>query len=364
METKRYDYKKLEELSVKVFESLGFTNEESRQITDVLIVADLYGIASHGMQRLYNFVNSIKIGRVKVGVKPEIIKETPVSAVIDGHDGSGQLNSIMGMNVAIKKAQDSGIGFVIVKNNTHYGIAGYYARMAMLKGLLGISMTNSEALVVPTYGKRAMLGSNPFAVAMPADPYPFFLDVAMATVPRGKLEIYMKNEKPVPAGWALGQDGRISTDPVEVDKCFTDKTCGGILPLGGLGEILGGHKGYGLGLTIELLTGILGLGYPSDMIRKDKLVDKNCTTFIAIDYGIFGDKKEIEDNFSKYLQKLRDSEKCDGETRIYTHGEKEFERAAACEEKGIFVQEKTIEEIIGICREAGIDYRPFIVEKG
>lgn len=360
MEKNRYDCKKLEALTIIVFQKLGYSEEHSRYIADVLITADLYGITSHGLQRLNLYDYSLKVGRIKLDAKPKILRETPVSAMIDADDAMGQVNGVESMKLAIKKAKQAGIGFVVTRNNNHFGIAGYYARMAMNEGLLGICMTNSEALMVPTHGKRAMLGSNPVAVAMPAEPFPFLLDMATAVVPRGKLEVYMKDNKPIPVGWALNSEGKISTDPFEVNECFVKKTCGGMLPFGGMGELLGGHKGYGLALAVELFTGILAQGYTSDLVRKVQKEDRSCAVFIAVDYGMFGDKREIEQRLSCYLQKLRDSDKADGESRIYTHGEKEILNSRECVTKGIYIQDKTVEEIKKISDKLGIDCEPYI----
>jgi len=350
MEKKRFDYRKLKELATLIFQKCGYSQQDSETIADVLITADLYGITSHGLQRLNLYVYGLDIGRIKLHAKPRIIRETPVSALLDADDAMGQISGVQSMKLAIEKAKHAGIGFVVTRNNNHFGIAGYYAEMASKEELLGICMTNSEALMVPTFGKRAMLGSNPIAVSMPSDPYPFLLDMATAVVPRGKLEVYMKDKKPIPEGWAVGPEGKISTDPFEVNECFVKKTCGGILPIGGLGETLGGHKGYGIALAVELFTGILAQGYTSDMVRKVHHVDRSCATFIAIDYGMFGNKNEIKAYFSSYLQKLRDSDKAEGQARIYTHGEKEYLHRLEAEKNGIVLQEKTIEEIVSICK--------------
>jgi LDH2 family malate/lactate/ureidoglycolate dehydrogenase len=360
MANRRFDYKKLEVLTVLIFQKLGYTEEQSTYIADVLITADQFGITSHGLQRLNLYEYGLKIGRIKLDAKPKILKETPISALIDADASMGQVTGVESMNLAIKKAKLSGMGMVVTRNNNHFGIAGYYARMAMMQGLLGICMTNSEALMVPTHGKRAMLGSNPIAVAMPAEPFPFMLDMATAVVPRGKLEVYMKDKKPIPSGWAVGSDGKISTDPFEVNECFVKKIPGGILPVGGLGEVLGGHKGYGIAMAVELFTGILAQGYTSDMVRKVHKDDRSCATFIAVDYGMFGEKKEIEKALTVFLHKLRDSDKADGETRIYTHGEKEILYSRECETKGIYIQDKTIEEIREICDRLGIEHASYI----
>ena len=205
-----YSYPQLKTFCNDAFKAFGFTEAEAETITDVLLLSDLYGIESHGMQRLVRYHKGIEKGLIKVDAKPEIVYETPVSAVIDGHDGMGQLISVEAMKLAIEKAKTTGMAIVSVKNSNHFGIAGYYAKMACDAGLIGFAMTNSEAIMVPTYSRLAMLGSNPIAISMPAEPYPFFFDSSTTVVTRGKLEVYNKLSKPLPEGWALDENGKPS----------------------------------------------------------------------------------------------------------------------------------------------------------
>ena len=195
MAERNLPYHALHRFCVDAFEHFGFNAEESSIITDSLLIADIYGIDSHGMQRISRYHKSIVNGEIRVDKHPEIVRETPVSAVVDGNDGMGQLISHFSMQLAIRKAKRSGIGIVIAKNSNHYGIAGYYAKMACDEGLIGMSMTNTAPLMVPTFGSRAMLGTNPFAFCMPAEPYPFFFDAATTVITRGKVEVYRKREE-------------------------------------------------------------------------------------------------------------------------------------------------------------------------
>ena len=211
-----WSYDTLNNFCKDVFQAFGFSEEESSEIKDVLLTADLYGIESHGMQRMVRYHKGIEKGTIHPHAVPEVVFETPISAVIDGHNGMGQLISIFAMRKAIEKAKQTGVGIVSVRESNHFGIAGYYAKMASEEGLLGMACTNSEAIMVPTFGRKAMLGSNPIAVAMPADPYPFFFDCSTTVVTRGKLEMYNKMEKPLPEGWALDKDGHASTNAPDV----------------------------------------------------------------------------------------------------------------------------------------------------
>ena len=197
-----WPYETLKDVSEEVFVRLGFSAEDAAFITDVLLTSDLYGIESHGIQRLYRYYRFIQKGVTDPAARPLIVKETPLSAVVDGQNGMGQLIAGFAMRLAIRKAKEHGVGLVTVRNSNHYGIAGYYAKMACREGLLGFSCTNTNAIMVPTYGRRAMIGTNPIALAMPADPYDFYYDAATTVVTRGKLEVYGKAGKPLPAGWA------------------------------------------------------------------------------------------------------------------------------------------------------------------
>lgn len=343
-----YTYETLKRFCDDAFRAFGFTEEESAIITDVLLTSDLYGIESHGMQRMVRYHKCIEKGMIHPEAKPEIVFQTPVSAVIDGHDGMGQLIGHYAMEVAIQKAKASGVGIVTVRNSNHYGIAGYYAKMACREGLIGFSCTNSEAIMVPTYGRMAMIGSNPIACAMPARPFDFFFDASTTVVTRGKLEMYNKAGKPLPEGWALDKDGHPSTNAPDVLANIVAKNGGGIMPLGGSTEQLGSHKGYGYGMLCEIFSSILSLGGTSNLCMTGGR-GNICHGFMAIDPACFGDPREIQEHFSTFLQQLRDAPKADGQERIYTHGEKEVAAVEQRLEHGIPVSDGTMVELFDLC---------------
>ena len=350
----KYSYEQLKTFCEDCFCHFGFTPDESGIITDVLLMSDLFGIESHGMQRLARYHKGIEKGLIKVDAKPEIVFETPVSAVIDGHDGMGQLISHKAMEIAIEKAKKVGMAVVTVRNSNHFGIAGYYAKMACDAGLLGMAMTNSEAIMVPTFGRKAMLGSNPIAVAMPAEPYDFFFDASTTVVTRGKLEIYNKLGKPLPQGWALDKDGKGTTDAADVLKNIVAKKGGGIMPLGGETEQTASHKGYGYGMFCEIFTSILSMGLTSNHTHTDGK-GGTCHGFLAIDPAVFGDAAAIKEHLSVFLKELRESPKKEGETRIYTHGEKEVFAEKDRRENGIAVNINTVAEMFDMSRYVGLD---------
>ncbi len=347
----------LNNICIEVFKKLNFNEEESKIITDILLMADLYGIESHGVQRLMRYFNSIKQKTIHVSSKPEIVFETPISAVIDGQSGMGHLVANFANNLAIQKAKTVGMSFVSVRNSNHYGIAGYYTKKACEQGLIGISMTNTEAIAVPTNAKQVMLGSNPIAFAMPAKPYDFWFDVGTTVVTRGKLEVYSKANKPLELGWALGDDGKVSSDAANVLHCIGDRIgTGGILPLGGNTETMGGHKGYGFSMICEILCAITSGGTTSNHnVRRENQGAGTCHSFIVIDPKIFGDPETQQQRLSAFLEEVRSAKRADENIPIYTHGEKEMLRYEENIRDGVSVNIKTLDEITSICSDLGID---------
>lgn len=351
---RRIDYEKAKTFAKKVFEDFGIGEKDSGTIADVLLASDLMGIESHGLQRLFMYCTGMKIGRIDPKGRPEIVEETPLSAVMDAHQAFGQIAGTQAMEIAIAKAKKNGIGIVVVNNSTHYGIAGYYSMMAAKEGLLGISMTNTEALVLPTFGKTPMLGTDPIALTMPAKPYPLHIDMATCVVPAGKMEVYNKKGAPVPEGWFLDAEGKVCTNPGEFISIRKNKTDGGLLPLGGAGKEHSGHKGYALAMIVELMTAVLSGGNTSNLVRKTPGEERCCHMMMAIDYSMFGAKEEIEAHMSQYMQSIRDSAKAEGESRIYTHGEMELAGCDLVKRDGVLVNDKTYGELVQIAREHGI----------
>lgn len=358
MAYKMYSLEVLERFCQDAFEKFGFRTEESKIITDVLLTADKFGIESHGVQRLARYHKGIEKGMIKVGAVPEVIFETSVSTVMDGRDGMGQLIGVRAMERAIQKAEKNGMAIVSVRNSNHYGIAGYYAKMACDRGMIGISCTNSEAIMVPTFGKKAMLGSNPIAIAVPADPYPFFFDASTTVVTRGKLEMYHKAEKELPEGWALDKEGNPSRDAKHVLTNIVQKNGGGIMPLGGNEGLTGGHKGYGYGMICEIFCSILSLGLTSNHTHIDGK-GGTCHGFAVINPSFFGDAKEIKKHFSRFLQELRDAPRVEGEKQIYTHGQKEFMAQKRAMDQGIPVDMRTFQEMREMSDYLNLDFTKY-----
>ena len=339
----------------KLFGAYGFSGDESKIITDVLLRADLYGIESHGIHRLVRYNEEITSGQVEVKAKPEIVHETGISACLDANKMMGQLAGVHAMNIAIEKARVSGCAMVTVRNSNHFGIAGYYSEMAAAQDLIGISMSNTEAICVPTFGAQAMTGTNAMAIAMPAEPYHFSYDASTTVVPRGKLEVFRKKGQPLPENWALDANGNPCNDAAVVIDNIIAKLGGGIAPLGGLGTLHGGHKGFGLSVIVDLLSAGMSGGLTSNYVNRKTDHAGMCHFFKAIDYGIFGDKAAIKANISRFLQEIRDSKKAEGQSRIYTHGERSTEMMKQRVNGEIPVNEKTLDELRIIANKLGVE---------
>ena len=367
----RYDYHKLFELAVAIFEKYGYSTEDSEKIADVILTSDRYGIESHGCNRLTLYPYGLDIGRIKKDVEMKVVEDNGCMAVIDAEDGMGQLAGIKGMDLAIEKAKQYGVGMVSVRNSNHFGIAGYYSMRAAKAGMMGVSMTNAEALVVPTYSREAMLGTNPIAISLPAEPHPFHMDFATSIMTCGKMEVYAKIDHELQPGMLVNESGVTSLDPndflrirsnkTQPGKDGTEKVYGGIMPMGGEGMLFGGHKGYGFGLLVDIMCAIMSQGAVSRNVRMTKEKEKCCHFFAAIDYGRFGDKETITKNFSAYLQSMRDAEPAEGQTRVYVHGDKEAEAEVDVLANGIAINTKTVEDITNYCNKLNIPVDEYLI---
>ena len=298
-------------------------------ITDVLITSDLWGISSHGIARLRMYNERIKAGLQIPVTSLTTVKETETTAVLDGGNGMGMIVSHRAMLLAMDKARQHGLGAVAVRNSSHFGIAGYYPHMAVRQGMVGISMTNAHPSTAPTFGVQPLLGTNPIAIGVPSDePFPFLFDASTSVVPRGKIEVAARAKKPVPAGWAIGQDGQAITDSTTLIEKMDHDTAT-LLPIGGLGELLGGHKGYGLAAVVEIFSAAFQQGaFLSELHDTDSQGNPHLLRighfFLAIDVARFLPLDEFRRTVGNILRELRASAKAPGEERIYTAGEKAY----------------------------------------
>ncbi|MFP4687289.1 MAG: Ldh family oxidoreductase [bacterium] len=355
----KVDAGKLKELMQDVFKGLGVPAGEAELCADVLIEADLKGIDSHGVARLkQKYYDAIKDGIQYPQTEIEVVSDRGATAVFDGGFGMGMVIAHRAMQTAIDKAAEFGIGMTTVRNSTHYGIAGYYARMATDQDMIGVTGTNARPAVAPTFGVENMMGTNPLTFGIPSDEeFPFLIDCATSLVQRGKVETYDRLGKELPEGWVIGEDGEAKTDPGQILKDLVAGSAA-LAPLGGIGEESGGHKGYGYAATVEILSAALSganfLKALSD-VKEGKPAKQNLGHFfIAIDVSFFRPLEEVKKTTGDILRSLRNSKKAPGEERIYTAGEKEYLARQKRSEEGIPLTEVTRKELQVMIEELGL----------
>lgn len=332
----------LVDFMLEALTAMGIPLEDARIIADVIITSDLWGIRSHGVAHLKMYHERIKKGLQLPTTDWSVVKEAQATAVIDGGNGMGMVVGYHAMNLAIQKARKYGLGAVAVRNSSHYGVAGYYPLMAVKEGMVGFSVTNAHPSIAPTFGVRPMLGTNPIAVAAPTDePYPYMYDAATSVAPRGKIEIAKRANKPIPEGWVINQDGVSTTDPTNMIKEM-DLGKMALLPVGGLGELMGGHKGYGLATMVEIFSAAFQDGtYLWGLTDID--ADGNPQFlrighfFLAIDVEHFIPLENFKKVTGNIMRELRSSPTAPGQARIYTAGEKEYYSTQRVQAEGVEV---------------------------
>jgi LDH2 family malate/lactate/ureidoglycolate dehydrogenase len=338
-------FEKMESFMKDVFVKIGVPEADAAICAEVLIESDKRGIDSHGIGRF----KPIYIDRINDGIQNtvtnfEIVKDGLTTAVVDGHDGMGQVIGKKSMQLAIDKAKKYGMGMVAVRNSTHYGIAGYYAAMAAKAGMIGITGTNARPSIAPTFGIENMLGTNPLTVGMPTDEdFPFVLDCATSVSQRGKIEHYERIGKTMPEGWVIDSNGNSETDPSAALAGLTKGTSA-LAPLGGLGDETAGYKGYGYATVVEILSAALQQGLFLKALNGLDSSGKKIPFhlghfFIAIDISAFVELETFKKTTGDILRELRASKKMPGHDRIYTAGEKEYLAWLDRKDKGVPLNE-------------------------
>lgn len=349
-----------DDFMTEAFVRLGLPREDARLCSDVLLESDRRGIESHGCNRFKPiYVDRIKKGILNPVTKIDILKETPTTAVLDANDGMGMVASKKAMDMCIEKARQYGMGMVAVRNSSHYGIAGYWATMATNENMIGITGTNARPSIAPTFGVENMLGTNPLTFGMPTDePFPFVLDCATSIIQNGKIEYYERIGQDVPAGMVIGRDGSEMTDSAQILKDIRSQKAA-LAPLGGLGTLFAGYKGYGYATVVEILSAALQSGiFLKDLEGKDESGNIRPYHlghfFIAIDTEAFMGADAFKKTCGDILRGLRASEKAPGQSRIYTAGEKEYETWLYRKDRGVPVTEAVQKEFIQIRDELGL----------
>ena len=360
------DWETITNFVIDAFVGYGVPRADAEICADVLLESDKRGIESHGCNRF----KPIYLDRIKAGIQNpitnfEIIKETETTAVVDGHDGMGQVIGHKAMSMAIAKAKQYGMGMVVVRNSCHYGIAGYYTSMATAAGCIGMTGTNARPTVAPTFGVKGAFGTNPLTLGVPTDEaFDFNFDAASSTYQNGKLEYYARIGKDAPRGALVGLDGE-AYEGTAADALKTmARGEAALCTLGGPGEEGCGYKGYGFAMFVELMSAVLQDGhYGKYLTGKDENGKQRPYGlghfFMAIDTDHFLGEESCRKNAGDIIREVRSTQKAPGAERIYSAGEKEYEIRLA-RHAGVPINESVQKEFIAVRDELGLDYKfPF-----
>jgi LDH2 family malate/lactate/ureidoglycolate dehydrogenase len=333
----------------EIFQKVGVSRGDAALLTDSLIEANLRGVDTHGITRmLCVYVERIRRGVMSAKTDIAVVRDKASTGLLACHNSIGQVGADLAMRMAIEKAAKTGVAFTAVSHSNHYGMAAYWAMMALPHGMIGFSATNAPAAVAPTGGCQAIFGTNPFAIAVPAGrERPFVLDLATTVVARGRIVLHAKQDKPLEPGWALDSRGAPTTDPHAALK--------------GLLSPLGGYKGYGIMMAVDLICGLLtgsnyGTHFPG--MLADNLVTPTDvgSVFAAINVESFMDLPEFKAAMDKALDEIRTSPRIEGVKRIYIPGEIEFEMKDERLAKGIPIPEAVVRDFVALGSELAVPF--------
>lgn len=342
----------LADYTTRVLVASGVDRAQAQITAQVLLSADLRGVESHGISRLFAYYSQrLRNGIINPHPQVKVIAETPATLALDGDNGLGHPTSHQAMERCIAKAQKTGMATVTVRNSNHFGIAGYYAMMALPHEMIGVCYTNSRPHIVPTFGCTPQLGTNPIAVAVPAgEERPYVLDMATSIVPLGKVEVYKRAGKPLPLGWGVDSNGAPTADPEAV------LTGGGLMPLGGP-ELMRGYKGYGLALMVDIFSGVLaGSAFGVYTDPKLKSGARTGHYFSAMRIDAFRPPTEFKRDMDDLLRQIKNAPKAAGAERIYIPGEKEFEAAEHNLTHGVPVMAEAVAGLRRDGHELGVEF--------
>jgi len=343
---------------LSIFDAWGMERALARTAAEVMIETDLAGVDSHGVSMLMDYDDYRRRGKLNLKAKPKVMRETPVTALVDADAGLGHPAAVMGMSLAVEKAKKMHVGVVTVVNSHHFGAAGYYAAMASRQGLVGmVTSATRTVAVVPTRAKVPVLGTNPIALAAPAKRNaPFLLDMATSSAANNKIKVYGLHGRQIPAGWVLDDQGNPIRDPdAAMDVLYRTKK-GGLTPLGGTPE-MSSHKGYGLALMVHILGGTLsGASFSPIRVRTQKAhePDRLGHFFLAIDPKAFRPEGAFEEDLDAVIDVLHGTPPIDPAKPVLVPGDPEAKARAERLRDGIPVPNALLQKIKEVCERSGV----------
>jgi len=342
-----------------VFMKMGCSEEHSKIIADVFLAAELRGHSSHGMIRIKDYYELWKAGRINVRPEIKIVHESPSTAVVDGDNGVGMIPAGRSMEIAIEKAATAGTGWVSTRNSNHFGIAGYYAIMALKHDMIGICLTNANPLVAPTFSISRMMGTNPIAVAIPAlKQPPFVADFATTPIARGKLAVAEKKGEKVATGFVQDKTGKPSDDPTIL------KSGGSMLTLGG-DRLHGSHKGYCLSAIVDIFSAVFsganfGPFVPPSVaylpVLEKKVGEGTGHFFGAMRIDAFQPANEFKSKMDEWIETFRSAKPAEGQERVLIPGDPEREAEEKIMREGIMLVPAIRDDLVTISGELNVDF--------
>jgi LDH2 family malate/lactate/ureidoglycolate dehydrogenase len=347
-EIRRVPFEELRNFCQKAYRKVGVREEEAGIVADLLVRSDLRGVETHGVTRLPIYIQRLQKGYVRKEARITMVKEKGPTAYLDAHGSMGHIAAYRGMEKAIAKAEEFGVGWVSVKDSGHFGVAGLFPMMALKKDFIGYIFTNSAPMMFPWGGRERIIGNNPLAYAIPAGKHqPVVLDFSLSVVPSGKLILSRKKGEKIPLGWAFDKNGLPTEDPYEGYE-------GG----GSLAPV-GGHKGYGLVLVHEMLTSVLTGGKWTRNIKSlyeedPSGIQGTCHTFMALDPDCFIGREEFKKSVDAYIETIKGSARASGTVEILVPGEPEYRTEQKFLKEGIPLAPNTVKELQNLAISLGI----------
>lgn len=344
-ETVRLDPAGLREVCTELFKAYGLEDEGAATVADCLITADLRGVASHGTVRIKSYLERAR--KEHWNPRPNIqFEQHGAACSVFGDDGFGALVGTAAMKKAIEIAKEYGVGVCAVRRSSHFGMASYYSLMAAKENMIGFCCTNGVSNLAPYGAMEGMLGTSPFAAAVPVeDKPPVSLDISCSVTARGKISNALREKKEIPTDWALGTDGYPTTDPAEAIKA------GALLPMGG-------HKGSGISIIIDSLCGVLSGGSTAKHVREDPDSGPDVGHFfVALNIEAFRSVEDFKKDSARMCDDLKNAKPRPGVEEVFIPGEQAAKKAEKNLSRGIQIGRGGFAEMLEVCGKYGLEDR-------
>ena len=354
MSTVIVSIERLADFCRRALQKVGVSQPDATVVADALVMTDSWGVFTHGSKLLYDYVRRIQAGGSCVDQQPVVERQGSAWAVVQANSVMGQVAAALAMDVAIGKARKCGVSYVCVKNTTHFGAAGYYSWLAAREGMIGISMANDIPSVVAPGSKLPVTGSNPLSYAIPTGPGrdPILLDMAISTVAGGKVYAAHQRGEPIPNNWIVDRDGLPTTD-------------GSLFPANAALQPMSGPKGYGIGLLIEALSGVISGAGMTWQIRSWLHDDISQPTnhgaaFLAIDVNTIMPSEEFQERMRQLIDEIHNTPATTGVDRVMLPGEREWRHRAQALKKGLQLPPDVLLKLKELSTLVEIPLEPFV----